>query len=209
MYTLFGYARSGSAAIECALQLVGEPYQVVNAATWAEDSALAQLAEANPLQQIPTLVLPDGSVMTESAAILIHLGLTYPSSGLLPAQESARTQALRGLVYIPANCYSLISVLDYPERYLANPSEDAKQNLLQGARARMYEHWRIFADLFPPRPYLCGENLCALDILVAVVSHWSGTRDYLQKSHKAFFELIEQLDVTEPLESVFASHWRD
>ena len=31
-------------------------------------------AAVNPLGQIPTLVLDDGTVLSESAAILIHLG---------------------------------------------------------------------------------------------------------------------------------------
>jgi glutathione S-transferase len=38
------------------------------------DSAQDELQRVNPLGQIPTLVAPDGSVLTESAAILIHLG---------------------------------------------------------------------------------------------------------------------------------------
>jgi glutathione S-transferase len=54
------------------------------------------LARINPLKQIPTLVTPDGQVLTESAAILIHLGLEFPASALLAGN---RAQILRGLVY--------------------------------------------------------------------------------------------------------------
>ena len=35
----------------------------------------------NPMRQIPTLVLPDGEVMTESAAILIYLADLHPRRG--------------------------------------------------------------------------------------------------------------------------------
>ncbi len=83
MPTLYGAKGSGSAAIEAALVLCGADYRVVTAATWEPDSALAELRRVNALQQIPTLVLDDGSVLTESAAILIHLGLVHPASGLL------------------------------------------------------------------------------------------------------------------------------
>ena len=150
--TLYGAAGSGSAAIEAALVLCGADYRVVTAATWEADSALDELRRANPLQQIPTLVLADGSVLTESAAILIHLGLTYPASNLLPPDPAARAQAIRALVYIAANCYAAIGVIDYPERWCADPA--ATESLRSGARARLHRYWDAFADTFgAPQPF--------------------------------------------------------
>ena len=74
MWTLFGSAGSGSAAVEMALARCGLPFRVVRASTWEADSAQSDLHRANPLGQIPALLAPDGAVLTESAAILIHLG---------------------------------------------------------------------------------------------------------------------------------------
>ena len=68
MYTLFGTQGSGSAAIEVALDAVKAPYKLVRASSWEADSALDSLRQVNPLMQIPTLQLPDDSVLTESAA---------------------------------------------------------------------------------------------------------------------------------------------
>ncbi|MGG6495374.1 UNVERIFIED_CONTAM: glutathione S-transferase family protein, partial [Bacteroidetes bacterium 56_B9] len=93
---------------------------------------LDELLRVNPLGQIPTLVLADGTVLTESAAILIHLGLSCPPGLLLPADPSARARALRGLAYIPANCYAAISVLDYPERWCEPCDESMKANIRAG-----------------------------------------------------------------------------
>jgi glutathione S-transferase len=70
---LYGAEGSGSVAVEAALTLLGLPYRLVEGATWADEAARQQVAPANPLRQIPTLVLPDGEVVTESAAILIDL----------------------------------------------------------------------------------------------------------------------------------------
>lgn len=98
MLTLFGLNGSGSAAAEMALMRCGVPYTVVRASTWEPESAQQPLREANPLQQIPTLQFDVGSVMTESAAILIEPGLRHPASGLLPQDAAARAQALRGLL---------------------------------------------------------------------------------------------------------------
>jgi len=207
MFTLFGYRGSGSAAVECALEVAGLDYELVSAASWAEDSAVERLAQVNPLRQIPTLVLEDGTAISESAAILIHLGLQYPHSDLLPAEPAQRALALRGLVYIPANCYSLISVLDFPERYLADPSEAAQQNLHAGTRALLHRHWQLFAGLYRPDPYLCGAGLSALDLMAAVVSRWSGSRQHLQRARPAFAVYLARVDAHPAVAPVFARHF--
>ena len=75
MYTLYGIDESGSCMIEIALQRCAVPWRRVDAASWAEGEGSDELARINPLKQVPTLVTPDGQVLTESAAILIHLGL--------------------------------------------------------------------------------------------------------------------------------------
>ena len=106
MLTLYGTQGSGSAAAEAGLDVVGLAYRKVDAASWKPTPGFEELKRVNPLAQIPTLVLDDGSVLTESAAILIHLGLAYPESGLLAGEPSRRAQQIRGLVYIAANCYA-------------------------------------------------------------------------------------------------------
>lgn len=207
MYTLFGHKGAGSAAVECALEIAGQPYRKVDAASWDAASDVAQLAKVNPLQQIPTLVLPDGTVLTESAAILIHLGLAHPESGLLPADPSLRATTMRGLVYIAANCYCAISILDYPERWLADPEDAAKDNLKAGTRQRLHHHWDLFADTFKPQPFLCGAQPGALDLLAAVVSKWSGARKHLEQSRPALAAALAAVDAHERVKPVFARHW--
>jgi GST-like protein len=97
MYTLYGKAGSGSAAIEAALVVARAPFHIVETASWAQNEAYADLLAVNPLGQVPTLVLEDGSAMSESAAILIHLGALHRDSRLLPENMSGRAQADRGL----------------------------------------------------------------------------------------------------------------
>ena len=84
MYTLYGKQGSGSASTQAGLEIIGAPYRLVETASWAPNAAFEELLKRNPLGQIPTLVLPDGSALSESAAILIHLGSAHPESGLLP-----------------------------------------------------------------------------------------------------------------------------
>jgi len=209
MYTLYGKTGSGSASIEAALTLARAPFRVVETASWAQNEAFADLLAVNPLGQVPTVVLDDGSVLSESAAILMHLGSAHPDAKLLPGHASQRAQALRGLVFIAANCYSAISIIDFPERWCENAEGDeaVQQRIRAGARARLHRHWEMFADVFPARPWLSGADLGALDLLAAVVSKWSGARQHLAQARPALHDTLLRIEAHPGVSEVFARHW--
>ncbi len=100
MLTLYGTKGSGSAAAEAALDIAEVAYQTVEAASWKPSPGLDELRRINRVAQMPTLVLDDGSILTESAAILIHLGLAHPESGLLASEPSRRAQQTRGKAWL-------------------------------------------------------------------------------------------------------------
>ena len=207
MLTLFGTQGSGSAAAEAALEVAGLDYRKVDAASWKPSPGLEELKRVNPLAQIPTLLLDDGSVLSESAAILMHLGLTHPESGLIATDPSRRAQQIRGLVYVAANCYAGIGILDYPDRWYPEPDEAVKQAMQTRGKARLHELWALFADQFPATPWLSGERLGALDILAATVSKWSGARKALAASRPEFSALLGRIEADPRIAAVWARHW--
>src|SRR6188474_1030217 len=99
MFTLYGSKGCGSVAIEAGLALAGVPFTFIEAEPWTPSPAVDALRELNPLCQVPTLVLPDGTVMAESVAILMWLAAQYPDSGLLPNAPKEKAIHLRWLVY--------------------------------------------------------------------------------------------------------------
>ena len=212
-YVLFGSRNSGSAAIEAALELTRAPYRIVSAATWDKTAAFEDLKRINPLHQIPTLVTPDGTVLSESAAMLIHLGLAHPRSKLLPANASQRAQAIRAMVFIAANCYAAIGVIDYPERWHGRGDKEADERLRKGARRRLHKLWCVFADTFAAdaanknAAFLFGTQLGAADLLAAVVSRWSGARKHLAKQRPAFHALLERIEAHPAVAPVIERHW--
>lgn len=205
MLTLYGSQGSGSAAIEAALARAGVAFTGVDAASWNPGPGHDALLRVNPLGQIPTLVLADGTVLTESAAILIHLGLTVAPGLLLPADASSRALALRGLVYIAANCYAAISVIDYPERWCEPCDDTAKAHIRSGTRARLHAHWRVFADAFGAG--FDAGSPGALELLATVVSKWSGSRPMLKAERPEFHEQLMRVEQHPELADVFKRHW--
>jgi len=204
MYTLYGTSGTGSCIIEIALNRCGVPWLPIDACSWEDTPGSATLAQINPLKQIPTLQLPDGQVLTESAAILIHLGLEFPTSDLLPADPA---QVIRGLVYIAANCYSAIGIIDYPERWLDGTDQGSQAQLVVAAYRRLHQAWEVFADQFALQ--LCASTGVpnALGIMAAAVSRWAGGREALQQSRPEFARLLVQIDADPLVASVFGRHW--
>jgi GST-like protein len=72
-FRLLASPGTGSAIVEAMLALKGFQYTIED---FDYDRVLAgdpALMTKNPLSELPTLILPDGTIMTESAAILIYL----------------------------------------------------------------------------------------------------------------------------------------
>jgi GST-like protein len=202
MLTLYGAKGSGAAAPEAALRIADLPFRWVEAASWEPGPGLDELKRVNPLAQIPTLVLDDGTVMTESAAILIWLGLRYPNSGLLPADAA---QAIRGLVFIAANCYAAIGIIDYPERFCAGCDKATAERIRAGAKARLHQYWEMFADEFGS--HMHPDQPGALGLLAAVVSRWSGARVHVKEKRPAFHAMLEKVEALPRIADIFQRHW--
>ena len=146
-------------------------------------------------------------MLTESAAILIHLGLACPASNLLPAVPSARAQAVRGLVYIAANCYAAIGVIDYPEHWCVQGDEAQLDSIRQGARRRLHECWTVFADQFGGQLVSTSEAPGALEFLAVVVSQWSGARAHLAEHRPALAATLQRIQSHPTVAPVWARHW--
>ncbi|MCS4271706.1 glutathione S-transferase [Raoultella terrigena] len=78
MITVYGVPGWGSAISELMLTLAEIPYHFVNVEGFDKPGPQRDsLMQINPLCQVPTLKLADGSVMSESAAISFPLHSLY------------------------------------------------------------------------------------------------------------------------------------
>jgi GST-like protein len=204
--TLYGSFGSGAAAVEMALRAASVRYEAVRVSSWEPGPPFADLLAIHPLGQVPVLLLPDGTVMSESAAILIHLGLTCPEAELLPTSSSARATAIRGLVHIAANCYAAVSVSDHPDRWTTATSAYSVERVRGAARRQLHRAWEVFADQFGGNAEFQGGSPGCLAFLCVVVSQWSGARAHLREHRPAFFQAIQRLEQHPRIEPVLREH---
>jgi GST-like protein len=200
-YVVYGQKGTGSVPVEAALLLLGEPYEVVDRPT---DEVMAWVS---PLLQVPALVLPNGEVMTESAAILIYLADSHPAARLSPPLDDPRRPAfLRWMSYVSAQIYALIWVTDDPGRLAAE--EAHKEVILARVRERMAYCWRMMNAQVSPGRYILGEDLSVLDLYVTVVSCWGPRRARFYQEAPKMAEVVRRVDQDPRLVALWNERFR-
>jgi GST-like protein len=202
-YVVHGAAGSGSVPVEATLTLLGLAYSVVENAPWEGGAAADAVGRINPLRQVPALVLPSGELMTESAAILIHLADSHPEGRLSPAPDAPeRAQFLRWMVYVPAAIYSMFWVRDEPSRLAADKAHEAV--ILERTAARIADCWAMMDAQVRPGRYILGDEMSVLDLYVTMVSRWSPRRRRFYEAAPRMAEVVRRVDADPRLADLWA-----
>ncbi|QJT80785.1 glutathione S-transferase family protein [Kosakonia sp. MUSA4] len=185
MITVYGVPGWGSALSEVMLTLAEIPYRFVNVDGFDQPGAQQEmLKKLNPLGQVPTLQLDDGSIMTESAAVALMILDQRPDLAP-PVGTPERQQFWRLLVWLVANVYPTFTYADYPERWASAAPEQLQENC-KAYRKSLYL-W--LESQLKAAPYAFGEALTLLDIYICVMRTW-GPRHAWFKEHTPKFSAI-------------------
>jgi len=117
MLTLYSYWRSTTSyRVRVALNLKGLAYNTLPVNLVAGDQRDPSYVAKNPAKAVPTLVLDDGTVLTQSLAILEYLDHLAPEPALLPSAPllRARVQAAAQVIAMeihPVNNLKVVSRL--------------------------------------------------------------------------------------------------
>jgi GST-like protein len=202
---LIGSLGCGSMIVEMALALLDLPCTITDLPYLQNGSERDRLLALNPLGQVPTLVLDDGTVMTESAAILLYLDGRAPRFGLVPAAgEPGRPAFLNRLILLVAAIYPTFTYGDEPARWtLAGEAADALRQRTDAARERLFLAWEAAAG---PGPYAAGEQITALDLYLLPMTHWRPGRDWFAAHAPRLLGFAEATARHEVIAPVYARH---
>ncbi len=174
---VIGCVGCGSAIAEAALILAGIGYTREEVNYDEPGPARDRLFALNPLGQVPTIVMPDGSLMTETAAIAIYVDELMPAAGLLPKQgDPLRRDALRWLVFFIAAIYPTFTYGDHPANWVG---EEAAPKLLESMQAHRKKLWLQY-EAAAKGPWFLGEQRSIIDVYVSAASHWRPRRQWFQ-----------------------------
>lgn len=176
-WTLYGARGWGSTLAEGALAWADQPFEFVDVEGFDRPGpARARLLAVNPLARVPTLVAPEGAVLTESAAIVLNLAELHPEAGLAPPPgDPDRARFLDRLIWLVSALYPTFTYRDYPGRW----APSAPDELVARVDAFRETLWLQFETAVGEGPFVLGARPSALDLYVAVMSRWRPRRAWL------------------------------
>jgi glutathione S-transferase len=170
-YIIHGAPGSGSGIVEAACAEIGVDYQVRDLDARNDEHRGEAYAALNPHRKMPTLETDDGEIITESVAILLTLDERHPRAGLLPPPGSRdRAQALRWMLFVAAEMYPLVEMMDYPERF-ADSAEGAAAVRRRAAEISR-QRWRLLEANVAGSPWCVASGFSAADLYIAKFAVW-------------------------------------
>lgn len=205
MYRLYESVNSGSAAVEAALAEAGAEFAITTIHTREGMHLTEEYRKINPRQQVPALGLPDGSVMTEGAAMLMHLADAFPDARLAPAPgASARAQHDRWLIFTAVNIYEGELRKNYPARYSDDPA--GGNAVLSNAEAYVNRHYQLLEQQAGPGPYFFGDQLTMVDIYLWMLAYWMD-KDWLAEHCPKIARLAETVKLRPKIAAIHKKHF--
>jgi GST-like protein len=202
-WRVLGTRGCGSVIVEAALVLAGIAYEREELDYGRPGPGRDRLLSYNPLGQVPTLVMPDGAVMTESAAIALHLDELVPAAGLLPAPgDLLRRDALRWLVFLVAAVYPTFTYGDEPEKWVG----DAGPRLREATAAHCQALWRQVEGA-AQGPWFLGARFSVLDVYVAAMTRWRPGRAWFAEHAPRLAAIAAAADDEPRLRALWAANF--
>jgi glutathione S-transferase len=205
-YTPYGDLGSGAFSAEAALAEAGAPYTFELVSLERNEQKEPAFLAINPSGKVPALRLPEGEVITESAAILLTLADHFPQSGLLPPQASnERAIAYRWLAFMAAEIYPIVEIVDYPERFA--PEGEAAEALRKTARDRIRARILLIERVIQG-PYFLAGGFSLLDIYAAMFSRWSLEAEWKRENLPRLLALAETVSQRPAIAPVWRHHFQ-
>jgi glutathione S-transferase len=143
------------------------------------------------LGQIPALVLPDGTLMTESAAMILQICERHPEAKLAPSAGSPESaQFQRWLLFMASNNYTSSMRFYYADRFTTDSS--GLEGVKEAALADMDRFFAVLNDeALKAGPYLLGEAFSAVDIYLWMLVQWHPSVPQLLETNPRIRQLVE------------------
>jgi glutathione S-transferase len=202
MYVLHTETGSGGFAVQAVLEAAGAEYRLVEVEGKSARQRTPEFLKLSPLGQVPAIELPDGAVMTESAAILIHIADTLAPGRIAPdAASPDRPAFLRWVVFMAVNLYGADLRLYYPQRYTTE--ESGAGGVKQAALAHMDAQFAIVDEAIGDNAFLVSDSFSAADPYLLMLAHWHPEPQALFARHA---NLARVCDATRKLAPVKAAN---
>ncbi len=190
------FRSSTSVRVRAALNLKGLEYDYIAYVLRKGETRTPAFKSLNPQSLVPALEREDGSVLTQSLAILEWLDETYPEPALLPQDPEgrARVRAVAYMIGCEIHPLNNLRVLGYLEKELGQSEETV---------ANWFRHWvqetfKPLEQMLADSPYtgqFCHGDTPGLADLCLYAQVWNNRRfDISLEPFPTIRRIFEELD---------------
>ena len=205
MITLFSVPGTASTVAHAALLETGAAFELVQVARRNRDEP-PELKQVNPRGRVPALL--DGEArLSETAAILLHLGDRFPASPLAPAVGTPeRADYYRWIAYLTSTLHAAYSRW-YTRSYLAD--KELAQVLSAAAEPALLASFDLCDAALAEREHLAG-RFSGADLLLHMLASPSWTLElpvFATRPHLAAHHA--RVNARPAVQDMLAIHARD
>ena len=170
MLKLYFFPGACSLAAHVALEETGAPYERKSVDLRGGEQNGEEFRRINPRGQVPVLDV-DGTVITESVAILAHVGRQFPQARLLPTNAVEEARCLALMTWISSQVDPVFRRLARPERIVSDDA--ARSNVKESAADAYWEKCQEIDSLIADREWLMGTQYTVCDAYALVYYGWA------------------------------------
>jgi glutathione S-transferase len=169
---------AGSMSAHIALEEVGAEYEPRMVKLAQNEQRRPGYLAINPRGRVPALVLDDGAVLTESAAILLYLARAFPDAKLWPEDPAAQARCIEWLSWLASGVHVAFAQTRRPMRFVGqNPEyfEAVKMAGMNFLRSAFIDIERRLAN----SQYAAGDSLSIADLHLFVFFLWGRNAGFI------------------------------
>jgi glutathione S-transferase len=165
MITIYHAKRARSARVIWLLEELGVPYQLEPVEFSRSGLRSPEHLQRHPLGQLPVVRVDDVS-MFESGAIVQYLLEIHGQGRLEPALDSSqRASYLQWFHFGEASLAVFVSQI--VRQRFSTPEAEQQPEIIRDGRQRLAAALAVIDDTLAQRPYICGQEFGAADIMVS------------------------------------------
>ncbi len=171
-YTLYGFPGSASFGPQALMDDAGLSYTKISVDIHDGSARTPEFVKLSPGGYVPVLVLEDGTIMYESAAIMLFLADFHDLGDMIPrADETDRAILLRTLFFLTSTVQECYKHYYYAERFTTDEADIP--HLKASALKLLEERWGAIEErLEKSGPYVLGDRFSLVDIYVTMLASW-------------------------------------
>jgi glutathione S-transferase len=181
MHTLYGGSMSGNCwKPAMMLHNRGLPFRWIEVDTLRRQSRTPEFLNLNPNGRVPLLQLPDGRLLAESNAMLLHLGET---TDWLPGDGYARAKVYEWLFFEQYSHEPYIATVRFWVAYLRK-GEEWREKIAE-AMVKGYAALGVMEKTLAASPFLVGSHPTLADVALYAYSHVAHQGGYALDAYPA------------------------